>query len=342
MAKSLLEVLPEKGVELIPSSNGRWITHCPFHQGDRDPSFTVYPTDTYFCFGCHVWGDAIKFLIDYCNMTPKEATEYVGEDYSSRKFNKKQVIKIKNTVFTWSFLYEVAKEYSEFLKITPGAIQYLKGRGLTDETISKYMLGYTDGRVLSLRWVQEQEMGLEVGLINENGKELLSHRITIPNLIGNTECDFIVGRTVINDRLKYLGLRMPKPLFGFHAVRHSPVVFVAEGQFDWLILKQWKYPALVLGGSYLPKIYDHLFIGKKLIILPDQDDVGYKTAEELQNRFSDTFILDYSDLGVHDIGDLGKMENGEQLLKQKVLEQVGWIRLLSPKILEKWFPHLAE
>jgi DNA primase len=341
MAKTLLEVLPEKGVELIPSSNGRWVATCPFHKGDRDPSFTVYPTDTYFCFGCHIWGDALSFLLTYCNMSPKEALEYVGEDYSSRKFDKKQVIKVKNTVLTWAFLHDVAKEYHDFLQITPGAVQYLKNRGLKEETIKKYMLGYTDGRVLSLRWAVEQEMGLEVGLINERGNELLSHRITIPNLLGNNECDFIVGRTVTNDRLKYLGLRMPKPLFGFYSIRHSPVVFVVEGQFDWLILKQWGYPALVLGGSHLPKVYDHLLIGKKLIVLPDQDDVGFKAAAELQRRFSDTYIIDYSDLGVHDIGDLGKVEDGEYLLKQKVLEQAGWIRLLSPKILEKWFPNLA-
>jgi DNA primase len=219
-------------------------------------------------------------------------------------------------------------------------MEYLRKRGLTDETIKRYMLGYTDGRVLSLRWAKEQEIAIEAGLINEKGGEMLSHRITIPNLIGSNECDFLIGRTVINDRLKYLGLRMPKPLFGFHEVRHSPILFIVEGQFDWLILRQWGYPAIVLGGTHLRKIYNHLLVGKKLVVLPDQDAVGYKAAEELRSRFPDTYIIDYSSLGVHDIGELGVLENGEQLLKQKVLGQVGWImQLFSQRILEKWFPH---
>lgn len=347
MAKSLVEVLRESNIELEDSSGERYVARCPFHEGDNEPSFTVYPTNTYYCWGCESWGDAVKFLVEYRHMTTKEALEYVGEDYKLPKAEKAEVIKIKNVSVMWKFLYDCADSYHRFLIQTPGALTYLRNRGLKDSTISKYKLGYTDGRVLNLVYSWERELASEIGLINKSGYETLSHRITIPNLLDFGEsCDFIIGRTVVNDSIKYLGIRTPKPLGGFAEVKHSPILFVVEGQFDWLLLRQWGYPAVNMSGHHLPKHFRTLLSSKYLVIVPDYDEngVGQGAAQSLKEAFGDRAeILDYSRYKLDgqsiDIGSLALQENAEEKFAQVVKENL-WTIPFWIKTLNQWLPPL--
>jgi DNA primase len=348
MAKTLTEILLENDLEPKESSGGRKVLPCPFHKGDNEASFTIYPNETYFCFGCEVWGDAVKFLVDFKGITPQEALEYVGIDYKTPKADKAQVIKVKNPSKTYKFLFDVTMDYHEFLMNTPGALNYLEKRGLSKETIVKYRLGYTDGNVLSLGTAFEMEMATEIGLVNKGGYEMMSHRITVPNLTEEGYCDFIMGRTVTNDKIKYLGARMPKPIQGFFEVRHSPILFVVEGQFDWLTLRQWGYPAIAMSGTHSTKANDQLIAGKKLVAVPDYDEsnVGLEAAQRLVSKFGENaMILDYSELRKPneklDISKLAEYPGGEYLFNTVVKEQLPWISYTSKRILSKWFPALA-
>ena len=349
MAKTLLEVLEENEIELKSSSGGRLVARCPFHDNDNEPSFTVYPTDTYFCFGCQVWGDAVKFLVDYRGLTAQEALENVGLDYKQPKSEKSKVIKVRNTFDTWRFLYDCVLQYHSYLP--DGARNYLTNRGLKEETINTYKIGYTDGSVLNLKFAWERKLAEEIGLLNKKGYETMSHRITIPNLLGDEMSDFLIGRTVINDRIKYLGARMPKPLLGFNEVRKSPVIFLVEGQFDWLTLRQWGYPAICVGGTHL---MSHLLMplhGKELVIIPDYDDgQGIKAANKLLNllgnpNFKSATILDYSSLRLDDskldISVLAERNDGEEEFREVLKEKLPWLQFLSKTILMKWFPALT-
>lgn len=343
MSKTLVEVLTEQGLVLQPSSNGRWVAVCPFHEGDRDPSFTVYThNDSYFCFGCEAWGDPVKFLVDYKGMTFKEAQENVGVDYALRKEEKTKIIKVRDTSRLWSYLGRVSQIYHAQLLSTQGAYTYLTKRGLSDATIRDYNLGYTDGRVLRIDFADDFRIARDAGLINNQGYEVLSHRITIPNRIGRDNVDFIMGRTVTNDRIKYLGLRLPKPMYGFAMNAKSPILFMAEGQFDWLLLQQWGYPAIVLSGSHLARWHLMSLRDKMVIIIPDNDDVGLKAALKLHASLTNSYILDYSSLGVKDVGELGLRKDGEESFGQLVKEQE-WFNSLSLKgHWMKWFPNSLD
>lgn len=348
MVKTLIEILTENGFELTESGE-RQVTRCMFHEGDREASFTVYPNDTYFCFACEAWGDAVKFLVDYKGWIFKQATDYVGADYVVHKADKPQVIKVKNTLKSYSFLYDVSLQYHDFLMATPGAIRYIESRGITRETIEKFKLGYTDGHVLKINWAWEQEMALEMGLINKNGFELFAHRITIPNFTEAGLADFLMGRTVTNDKIKYLGARMPKPIHGFYGVRSSPVIFLAEGQFDWLTLRQWDFPAAVISGSHLSKPNLALLRTKKVVIVPDYDDQnqGMNAAKKIQAQLGENcFILDYSELktepGKLDISMLAEDPYGQMKFIDVVERKLPWITLLSRTTLTRWFPTLVN
>lgn len=323
MAKNLIEVLEEQGIQLTPSSQDRHVAICMFHNGDREPSFTVYPNDTYWCFGCRTWGNPVKFMVDYKGMTEREALDYVGLDYEFPK-SEKRVIKVKNTLKTSKFLYEVALSYHNYLMSQPGPQKYIQDRGLTLETAKKFLIGYTDGAVLDLSFAADYELANEVGLLSKWGQEALAHRITIPNIIDNQFVDFMIGRTVVNAKMKYLGLRMPKPIMGFYDSRNSPVLFLVEGNFDYLLLRQWGYPAIVMSGTHVTKNNLSLIREKTVIIVPDNDadySKGPAAAAALHKVLPNSQILDYRSLGAKDIGELGE-RNGKALFDKVVEEQL--------------------
>jgi DNA primase len=329
---SLRELLEEDKIELVPSSQERWVAVCPFHEGDRDPSFTVYPNETYYCFGCQQWGDAVKFLVDYRGMSDKAAREKVGEDVDIPKAEKKSVLKVTNALETYKLLDSCAKAYYWFLKQSPGAYRYLTSRGLSYATIDRYQIGYSDGRVLNLSTAWEYQIATEIGLITKSGQEAMSHRITIPNMV-DSYCDFMIGRTVTNSKIKYLGTRMSKPIFGFWWVRHSPTIFLAEGQFDWLSLVDKRYPAAVLGGTHLTRTNLSLLRGKRIIIVPDNDSVGKNAAIALKNQIgAKTEILDYDELQIKDIGELAENSAGWKRFGEIVREQTGWVNTSTLKM----------
>lgn len=342
--KNLAEILTESGIELIASGD-RFKAYCPFHKEDT-PSFTIYPEQNYYCFGCNVWGDAVKFLVDYKGMSTKEAMDYAGiENYITNRADKAKVIKTRNTVQTWAFVWQVTDYYNEYLNRYPGPVNYLLGRGLTKETIDSYKLGYTDGKVLNLKFAWERQLADEIGIMNRDGYEMMSHRITIPNLVGPKEADFLMGRTVTNDNIKYLGARMPKPLIGFHEVRKSPIIFMVEGQFDWLTLRQWGYPAICVSGNHLKPYIRLPLSGKTVVYIPDIEESGegMKAGKAIVEKFGDSGILfDISVLRTGsdklDVNSLAQREDGKRSFDELV-RSFNWNTHLSNVQLSRWLPN---
>lgn len=336
MAKTLIEVLTEQGVSLIPSSAGRMVAHCPFHEGDESPSFTVYETGTYFCFGCKTWGDAYKFLLDR-GWSPRDAMSYLGEDYKIANKEKPTIIKVRSYTEAYQLLNSATEDYHQFLLQSRGALQYVLDRGLTLETIKKFRIGYTDGFTLRISWAEEAALAAKIGLTSRSGQEMLAHRITIPNQFGNL-VDFIVGRSVsIYEKVKYLGIRLPKPLYGLYDVRHSGVIFIVEGQFDWLTLRQWGYPAVAVGGVHANSQSLLALREKKLIIIPDNDDTGASMARSFRDQFPNSITIDYSRLGAKDVSELAIKDGGREAFDTVVKEQVEWITNISEKAWNQYF-----
>ena len=118
---------------------------------------------------------------------------------------------------------------------------------------------------------------------------------------------------------------------GFYEVRTASTIMVVEGQIDRMLLLQWGYPAVCLGGTHLTKYNRLLFEGKRIIIVPDNDPPGMKAAKSLKEVFGDrAMILDYSELGVKDVGELSSFPGAQDLFDTIVGEQVqNWTTHLS-------------
>lgn len=114
---------------------------CPFHK-EKTPSFFVSPSRQIFhCFGCGAGGDVITFLMKIENLEFKDAVKILAEKAGVKiTYDKPEVQELKNK------LLEINKKAAEFyhqqLLNNKEALDYLKKRGIKDETIEAFKLGF--------------------------------------------------------------------------------------------------------------------------------------------------------------------------------------------------------
>ena len=131
---------------------------CPFHQ-EKTPSFAVHPAKQIFhCFGCGVGGDVFKFVMMIDNLTFPEAlrrlAEKVGVTLSERVGDATYDANARLRAALFKMHEAAAKFFAGQLSGTAEgrlARAYLEDRGLTDEVVGRFRLGYapSDGQALT-------------------------------------------------------------------------------------------------------------------------------------------------------------------------------------------------
>ena len=135
-------------VNLKRSGSG-YVGLCPFHS-EKTPSFSVNPArQMYKCFGCGVAGSVITFVMEYENYTFPEAMQFLAEQAGIELPKTELTPEQKRQKNLRSTLVQInakaAAYYYAKLK-SPGGKQgydYFKNRGLSDETIMHFGLGYS-------------------------------------------------------------------------------------------------------------------------------------------------------------------------------------------------------
>ena len=132
----------------LQKAGNSWKACCPFHN-EKTPSFTVSEDKQFWhCFGCGKGGDVFTFLMEIEGLTFREALENLaqrtgvelpkyqssGENYAPDKKNKLLEILELATLFYEKQLWEGMGKNK--------ALNYLRERGLKDETIKEFRLGY--------------------------------------------------------------------------------------------------------------------------------------------------------------------------------------------------------
>jgi len=138
-------------------ATGRYLGLCPFHQ-EKTPSFNVNQTRQFYkCFGCGVGGDALKFVMEVDGLTFPEALKLLAERNGiampARNEYSDNESKLRGALME---MHEIAAQmYRDGLKGPQGeaARAYLAKRGVTQEIIDTFGLGYSDpnGQALARR-----------------------------------------------------------------------------------------------------------------------------------------------------------------------------------------------
>lgn len=282
-----------------------YLACCPFHH-EKTPSFNVIPKKQfYYCFGCGASGNAISFLMQHQHMGFVEALELLAsrvgyvlpakDDVASAA----QALKSTQSANAYQLLNQVNDYYQQALKRAPSEVGiYLKTRGVSDEVMQLFGLGYAEEgwHTLEQNFRQHRTWLIETGMLiqKDDGKtfDRYRHRLMFPIHDRQGRVVGFGGRALQGQQQpKYMNspetpyFHKSKELYGLHQLlQHSqyqgPIV-VVEGYMDVIALVQHGifYTVATLGtattSQHLQLLAKHTH---EVIFCFDGDKAGQQAA----------------------------------------------------------------
>ena len=277
---------------------------CPFHN-EKSPSFSVSrQKQMYYCFGCGAGGNVFTFLMEYENFSFVEAVKFLadraGIELPQQEYSKEAKEKADLKASILEVNKTAAKYFYVQLKSERGqqAYAYLKNRGLSDETITAFGLGYSnkfsDDLYKYLRGKgYSEELIRQAGLINTDERQGVYdkfwNRVIFPIMDVNSRVIGFGGRVMGDAKPKYLNspetvvFDKSRNLYGLNRARTSrkPYFLLCEGYMDVISLHQAGFTNAVasLGTALTP---GHASLIKRYVqevyLTYDSDEAGTKAA----------------------------------------------------------------
>ena len=277
---------------------------CPFHN-EKTPSFSVTPgKQMYYCFGCGAGGNVFNFIMEYENYTFGEALKHLadraGVELPKIEYSKE----VRQKAQEKAELLEINKQAAQYfyyqLRTDKGyrGYEYLKDRGLSDETMRKFGLGYSDKfsdglyRFLKSKGYSDERLR-ESGLFNVDERhgmyDKFWNRVIFPIMDVNNRVIGFGGRVMGDAKPKYLNSPETKifdksrNLYGLNIARTARrnYLILCEGYMDVIAMHQAGFnnavaslgTALTSGHASLLKRYT-----QEVLLLYDSDEAGIRAA----------------------------------------------------------------
>jgi len=275
---------------------------CPFHS-EKTPSFSVDSAkQLFYCFGCGTGGNVFTFLMKKENLSFPEALRWLADKYNiklpSNKLDKAVSQEFKERRGLYKANNLIAKYYNFCLLNTrqgKAAIEYLKRRGITSDTVKVFSIGYSlsswDGL---LTFAKSKGISLDIleklGLIvprkdNKGYYDRFRGRIMFPiynvtkNIIG------FGGRAIDGSNPKYLNspetalFSKRSNLYALSLAKrnNNDQMIIVEGYMDCISLHQYGFKRTVASlGTALSKEQARLLkkYTKGVILAYDADEAG--------------------------------------------------------------------
>lgn len=276
---------------------------CPFHN-EKSPSFSVSPgKQMYYCFGCGEGGNVISFIMKYENYTFKEALSFLADRAGIKLPEVDATPEEKKKAGLKSVLLDINKEaalyFYKLLKSEKGqrGYEYLKGRGLSDDTIKGFGLGYSSNYKDDLyRYMRSKgyndDILKETGLFtfSERGVfDKFNNRVMFPIMDVNSRVIGFGGRVMGDGEPKYLNspetliFDKGKNLYGMNIARTSKKgnILICEGYMDVISLHQAGFNNAVasLGTALTPRQASLIKrYSDNVYLTYDSDGAGVKAA----------------------------------------------------------------
>ena len=287
----------------LSRSGKSWKGCCPFH-GEKTASFYVYD-DGYHCFGCGAHGDAIGFVMQTEGAGFIEAVERLAGEagLDVPKPSPAAAEAERERLDLNGVLDLAARSFARRLREREGgeALAYLRGRGLTEETIGKFGLGWSgDGRGGLVAELGQAGIGpermAEAGLLQtrDDGtvRELFYNRVMFPIRDRRGRVISFGGRALGDAKPKYINgpetavYSKGRTLYALDLAREGARrsehgVIVAEGYMDVIALHQAGFAGAVapLGTALTAAQLEELWrVGDAPTLCFDGDAAGARAA----------------------------------------------------------------
>ena len=331
---------------------------CPFHT-EKTPSFNVSEErQWYHCFGCGAGGDIFKFMTQVENLSFPEAVQWLAGKYSipipsqiqvhSDTQRDREAILSANGVAERYFVQKL-REHREGQE----ALRYLLRRGLTEETIRQFDIGYAPGGGgLLLAHLQQQgfapKLLQKASLVKKSDKgsgfyDSFRRRIIFPikDVQGRTIA--FGGRVLDQSVPKYLNssetmiYSKSRNLFGLHlarkSIRQQDHVILVEGYLDCIMPAQVGIRNVVaslgtgLTGDQVKILSRYT---KNIVVNYDPDPAGVKaTRRSLDLLLEEGFRVNVLNLPEGKDPDLFIRESGVVGYQQALRESIPYLEFIT-------------
>ena len=240
---------------------------CPFHN-EKTPSFHVEPSrGIYKCFGCGKSGTAVGFIMEYEKLSYTEALKYLARKYHIEVKEKEESAediaarqRNESLLAVSEFAFNFYKSQLATDEGRAVAVQYFHSRGLEDETIAKYGLGWAPKSKNALTEAAKKEgykdeYLLETGLCAQWDTDGSLHdrfydRVMFPIHSVSGRVIAFGGRTLFTDKsiAKYVNSKeseiyvKSRSLYGIYfaksAISRADKCYLVEGYLDVLSMHQ--------------------------------------------------------------------------------------------------------
>ena len=240
---------------------------CPFHN-EKTPSFHVEPSrGIYKCFGCGKSGTAVGFVMEYEKLSYTEALKYLARKYHIEVKEKEESAediaarqRNESLLAVSEFAFNFYKDQLATDEGRSVAVQYFHSRGLEDDTIAKYGLGWAPKSKNALTEAAKKEgykdeYLLETGLCAQWDADGSLHdrfydRVMFPIHSVSGRVIAFGGRTLFTDKsvAKYVNSKeseiyvKSRSLYGIYfaksAISRADKCYLVEGYLDVLSMHQ--------------------------------------------------------------------------------------------------------
>jgi len=294
----------------LKKAGANYMGLCPFH-GEKSPSFSVSPTKQFYhCFGCGVHGNAIGFLMEHAGMGFVDAVHdlagqyglQVPEDDASPEERARAATQRQKQATLSDVLEKAGEAYRKQLRLSPRAVDYFKGRGVSGEVAKRFGLGYAPEGWRSLASVfpeYDDPLLVESGLVitgeddEDKRYDRFRDRVMFPIRNVKGECIGFGGRVLGDEKPKYLNspetpvFSKGRELYGLFeartALREHGYALVTEGYMDVVALAQLGFPNAVatLGTACTTEHVQKLFRFTDAVVFSfDGDAAGRRAARK--------------------------------------------------------------
>ena len=277
---------------------------CPFHN-EKTPSFSVTPgKQMYYCFGCGAGGNVFNFIMEYENYSFGEALKHLADRAGVELPKIEYSREVREKAEQKAELLEINKQAAQYYYYqlrTEGGRQgheYLAGRQLSEETMRKFGLGYSDKfgsglyKYLKSKGYSDERLR-ESGLFNVDERhgmyDKFWNRVIFPIMDVNNRVIGFGGRVMGDGKPKYLNSPETKifdksrNLYGLNIARttRKKYLILCEGYMAVISRHQAGFTnavaslgtALTSGHASLLKRYT-----QEVLLLYDSDEAGIRAA----------------------------------------------------------------
>lgn len=287
----------------LKRTGSSYVGLCPFHS-EKSPSFNVSPSrQMYKCFGCGVAGNVITFIMEYENYTFPEAMEFLAEQAGVTISKSELSPEMKREKNLRTELVQInakaASYYYAKLKSPAGktGYEYFLSRGLSEETIRHFGLGYAgQGGSELYRYLKNQgyadQVLKETGLFKMDERGVYDkfwNRVMFPIMDINNRVIGFGGRVMGDAKPKYLNspetklFNKSKNLFGLNYAKlgKKKNIILCEGYMDVIAMHQAGFTNAVasLGTAFTSE--QAVILRRytdEVLLTYDSDQAGVKAA----------------------------------------------------------------